>query len=260
MHRRTVLALLCALSLTACNGYFGSADDDNGGGGGGGGNSDAQGIWTGNLTSDTLSLSMLVTPSNELWAMSWSEGFSQVRRMTRGTGSLNGKAFTGTGKTFGTGDTTVETANLTGTVTSASSFDGNLGQNVTFSSSFSSQYNDAFDLANYAGTWTGRDSISSSPVTFTIQSNGDFSANSQVSGRPDTCSINGRLAKASSGKNYATTTFSFGNATNCLSQHAGASMQGVAMRLTEKDKQPLLLIMATNSSQSAGWFAYARKQ
>jgi len=76
MHRRTVLALLCALSLTACNGYFGSADDDNGGGGGGGGNSDAQGIWTGNLTSDTLSLSMLVTPSNELWAMSWSEGFS----------------------------------------------------------------------------------------------------------------------------------------------------------------------------------------
>ncbi|AZG10279.1 hypothetical protein EGT29_21735 [Pigmentiphaga sp. H8] len=260
MHRRTVLALLCALSLTACNGYFGSGGDGDGGSGDGGSNSDAQGIWTGNLTSDTLSLSMLVTPSNELWAMSWSEGFSQVRRMTRGTGSLNGKAFTGTGKTFGTGDTTVETANLTGTVTSAASFDGNLGQNVTFSSSFSSQYNDAFDLANYAGTWTGRDSISSSSVTFTIQSNGDFSANSQVSGRPDTCSINGKLAKASSGKNYATTTFSFGSATNCLSQHAGASMQGVAMRLTEKDKQPLLLIMATNSGQSAGWFAYARKQ
>lgn len=259
MHRRSALSLLCALSLTACNGYFGSPEGGDAGGGGGG-NSDAQGIWAGNLTSDVLSLHMLVTPANELWAMSWSESGTQVRRLTRGTGSLNGKAYSGTGKTFGTGDTTVDSASITGTVTSGATFDGNLGQNVTFSSSFNGQYNDAFDLANYAGTWKGRDSISSSVVTFTIQSNGDFSANSQISGRPDTCNISGKLTKASSGKNYATATFSFGNATNCLSQHAGISMQGVAVRLAEQDKAPLLLIMATNNGQSAGWFAYARKQ
>ncbi|OVZ59684.1 hypothetical protein CDO44_11160 [Pigmentiphaga sp. NML080357] len=260
MHRRFALALLCTLSLAACNGgYFGSPEEDGGDGGGGGGNSDAQGIWAGNITSDTLSMHMLVTPTNELWAMSWSENFSQVRRLTRGTGSLNGKAYSGTGKTFGTGDTTAETANITGTVASGASFDGNLGQNVTFTSTFNGQYNEAFDLAAYAGTWQGRDSASSR-VTFTIQANGDFEARSEISGRPDTCNISGALAKASSGKNYATTTFSFGNATNCLSQHAGTSMQGVAMRLTEQNKEPLLLIMATNSAQSAAWFAYARKQ
>lgn len=257
MHRRSALALLCALSLTACNGYFGSADD--GDGGGGGGNSDAQGIWAGNLTSDVLALDMLVTPTNELWAMSWSEDGKQVRRLTRGTGSLNGKAYSGTGKTFGTGDTTADSANITGTVVSGSTFDGNLGQNVTFTSSFDSQYNDAFDLADYAGTWAGRDSTSSA-VTFAIQANGDLSADFIISGRPDSCNVSGKLTKASSGKNYATTTFSFGNATNCLSQHAGTSMQGVAIRLTEQNKEPLLLVMATNSGQSAAWFAYARKQ
>lgn len=257
MHRRIALALLCTLSVAGCNGYFGSPDED--GGGGSGSNSDAQGIWAGTVTSDTLSLHMLVTPNNELWAMSWSENFTQVRRLTRGTGSLNGKAFSGTGKTFGTGDTTAETANITGTVTTRSTFDGNLGQNVTFASTFNEQYDAAFDLAAYSGTWQGRDSTSSG-VTFTIQSNGNFDARFQISGRPDTCNVSGTLTKAASGKNYATTTFSFGNATNCLGQHAGTSMQGVAVRLAEEEKEPLLLIMATNSAQSAAWFAYARKR
>ncbi|VCU70572.1 hypothetical protein PIGHUM_02648 [Pigmentiphaga humi] len=250
--RRAALLLLCTLPLAACN-YFGSSDDD----GGGGGNSDAQGIWNGSLTSDTLALHMLVAPNNELWAMSWSEQYTQVRRMTRGTGSLNGKSFSGTGTTLGTGDTTAENATITGTVATGASFDGNLGQNVTFTSTFNSQYNNAFELGSFAGTWQGRDSTNSA-VNFTIQSNGDLEARFTISGRPDDCIVRGALAKPSSGKNYATLSASFGNATNCLSQHAGASMQGVAMRLTEQDKQPLLLVMATNTGKTAGWFAYAR--
>ncbi|MDX3904730.1 MAG: hypothetical protein QHC78_03470 [Pigmentiphaga sp.] len=261
MHRRFALALICAVSLTACNGYFGSSEGDGGDGGGGGGdNSDAQGIWTGTVTSDILSLHMLVTPTNELWAMSWNESFSQVRRLTRGTGSLNGRAYSGTGTTFGTGDTTAENADITGTVTSASTFDGNLGQNVTFTSQFDGVYDQPFDLAAYAGNWVGRDSASASGVNFTIQSNGNFEARMTVSGRPDTCNVSGAVAESASGKNYATTTFSFGNATNCLSQHAGTSMQGVAILLTPRDEPPLLLMMATNNDQTAAWFAYARKQ
>ncbi|GAA4329131.1 hypothetical protein GCM10023144_15580 [Pigmentiphaga soli] len=255
---RLLACLLCASLLTACNGYFGASDGDEDGNGGGSA-SDAQGIWVG-TTSDRYRLHMLVTPQNELWALSWDESFNQVSRLTQGSGSQSGKTFTGSGKNFAAGDSaTVSSATLTGTVESQATFNGGLGQNVTFTSSYDGQYGNRFALGDFAGTWQGFDS-SGSAVTFTVQSDGRYRASSQISGRSDACNVDGRFAAAPSDKNYATTTMTFGSATNCLSQHAGLSLQGVALRLTETGADPLLLVEATDSGKTVAWFAYARLQ
>ncbi len=260
IHTKLAILLLCTVPLASCNGYFGTTDDD-ADGGNGGGSSDAQGIWVG-TTSDRFDFHMLLTPNNDVWGISWAENFNQVNKLWKGSGSRNGRTFTANGKNFSAGEgSPVQAATLSGTVASGVSFDGNLGQNVTFTSTFNSQYNDAFDLGSYTGTWAGRDSTGAS-VSFTIKADGNFDAASNIPGRPDRCTITGALRKATSDKNYATTTLSFGGATNCLSEHAGTSMPGIAIKLTDSSAavQPLLLIAATNSGQTSAWFAYARKQ
>ncbi len=139
MRYRLTLSLLCTLALSACNGYFGGTDDGDGGGGGGTANSDAQGIWVG-TTSDRFNFDLLVTPNNDVWGLSWDESFNQVSRLTQGTGSQSGQNFNGTGKNYAASASgTVDSVTLTGTVQSASTFIGNVGQNVTFTSSFNTQ-------------------------------------------------------------------------------------------------------------------------
>jgi hypothetical protein len=262
MHPRFAAALLCTATLTACNGgYFGVGSGD-GDGGGGGTTSDAQGIWTG-TTSDRYFFNLLVTPDNQVWALSYDESFNTAQSLFRGTGSTSGRNFTGTGSTFATGATgTVSSTTVTGTVTSASSFDGNLGQNVTFTSAFSNQYDTAAALTDYAGTWVGRDSTGSN-VTFTIQSNGSYTASATVVGKTGTCAINGSFTTTSFGKNYTNASASFGGSANCADKLASQSLtQGVGVRMVDSDttKQPLLLVETANTGRTVAWYAYARKQ
>lgn len=262
MHARLATLLLCTAALTACNGgYFGVGSGGDGGDGSGT-TSDAQGIWTG-TTSDRYVFNLLVTPDNQVWALSYDESFNTAQSLFRGTGTTSGRNFTGTGKTYATGAAgTVSSTTVTGSVTSGSTFDGNLAQNVTFTSTFSSQYNAAAALADYAGTWVGRDSTGSA-VTFTIQSNGSYTASATVSGKTGTCAITGTFSTTSFNKNYTNATASFGGNANCVDRLAGQSLaQGVGIRMVDSDtaKQPLLLVETANVGQTLGWYAYARKQ
>ena len=260
MHPRFAAALLCTATLTACNGYFGVSSGD--GDGGGGTTSDAQGIWTG-TTSDRFVFNLLVTPDNQVWALSYDETINTAQSLFRGTGTTSGRNFTGTGKTYATGAAgAVNSTTVVATVANAATFDGTLAQNITFTSTFSNQYNTAAALADYAGTWVGRDSTGSN-VTFTIQSNGSYTANSTVAGKVGTCAITGSFATTSFGKNYTNATASFGGTSNCADKLATQSLtQGVGIRMVDSDttKQPLLLVETVNAGQTLGWYAYARKQ
>jgi hypothetical protein len=256
-----LLAVLGAAVLTACNGgYFGVGSDDNGGSGGGA-TSDAQGLWTG-TSSDRYTFALLVTPTNDVWTLSYDESASTAFRMFRGTGALTGRNFNGTGKTYASGASgTVTAGNLTGTVTTASAFDGNLPNNLTFTTNFNSQYNTAAPLADYAGTWEGRDS-SGGRLVVTVDGGGRITASTTVPGKTDPCAINGALSAGAGGKNYTVLNISFGGEAGCAANVATQSMQGVGVRIadTAGTAQPLLLLQSTNNGQTTGWFAYARRR
>ncbi|NYE25912.1 hypothetical protein [Pigmentiphaga litoralis] len=262
--RRSALfiALLSAAVLAACNGgYFGVDSDDNGNGGGSGATSDAQGLWTG-TTSDRYTFALLVTPTNDVWGLSYDESANTAFRLFRGTGALTGKNFTGTGKTYASGASgTVTTGTVTGSVTTASAFDGNLPNNLTFTTNFNSQYNTAAPLSDYAGTWEGRDS-SGARLVVTLDGGGRITATSTVPGKTDPCAINGALSAGASSKNYTILNLSFGGESGCAANVASQSMQGVGVRVADAaaTAQPLLLLEATNNGQTAGWFAYARRR
>jgi len=253
-RRRLLPILLCMLSLTACNGYFGGTDDD--GGDGGGGNGDAQGIWDGTRTgASPLTLDMLTTPANDLWAISWNT--TSAVELLRGNGSLNGQVFTGKGQTFSSDASQPSGGSgpLDGTLISGRSFDGTLGTNVTFSTDFVDTYNQAFDQTAYAGTWEGRDSFGAR-VTITVTGR-QFKALSTVPSQPGQCTTSGELAPSPTGKNFATANFNIG-VTNCPSDQSGTGMQGVAF-IVDKDGTPTLLIAGTDTGPSKAWFAFAQQ-
>lgn len=263
MQARFLTTVFCSALLTACNGgYFGSDDNDSSGGGGSGNGSTASGLWTG-TTSDRYTYTMLVTPDNQVWGMSYDVSSSSAFRLFRGTGTTSGRNFTGSGKSFG-GSTSgsVASGNITGAVTSSASFDGTLPQNITFVTTFAPQYNTGASLADLAGTWNGRDNTGSA-VEFSVDGNGSYTARATVAGKTGTCTITGRFVAAATGRGYTTTTASFGGASNCADSLQGKNLsQGIGLRLAATDSatQPLLLVQAVDANQSVAWFAYARRQ
>lgn len=155
-------ASVLALALAGCGGG-GSDSADNGGGNGGGNNngggsttlptSQLQGLWQ-SPAGTSPAISAIVLPDGKMWAVATADG--KVRVLKAG---LNGQTanFTGRGKSYLLGTSTVTDGGITATVVEKSSLTGTItpdgGAGEPFSLAYQARYDTAATLSQFAGAW-----------------------------------------------------------------------------------------------------------
>lgn len=156
-----------ALALAGCGGGSDSADNGggNGGGGNGGGNNNGgggsttlptsllQGLWQSPAGASPV-ISAIVLPDGKMWAVATAEG--QVRVLKAG---LSGQTagFTGRGKSYLLGTSTVTDGSVAASVVEKSSLTGSVtpdgGAAEPFSLAYQARYETAATLSQFAGAW-----------------------------------------------------------------------------------------------------------
>jgi len=175
MHFRKLLFILLAITLAGC-------------GGGGGGStstpasppaptgpsiSSLQGIWEGQLTSGSSSLaaSAVVLADGQLWLLVTEANGST--RMVKGALLVNASSFSGSGKSYLLGLSTVNPVSLNASVTTKSNLSGNLitgSLSEAWSLNYLSRYDKAASLSDFAGHWTA--TLGPANVSWTIAAGG----------------------------------------------------------------------------------------
>lgn len=183
LFKTTTLAVACTL-LFAC-------------GGGGGGSPTptptpiasgitAQGIWQSGAGAATVS-STVVTDSGQVWSVLTTAG---TTRLVKASLAASGTGFTGSGKAFVLGATTVESVTMTATAVAKSSLSGSISsttQAEPYSLAYQSRYDTPATLANFTGTWSA--TLGPGTVSWTISSAGAISGT-----RTTGCTYTGQLS------------------------------------------------------------------